>query len=61
VRFDFSQLECIYDAGRTSVYRGAALADGTPVVLKTLRQAFPSPRVLRALRHEHRLLSEINV
>lgn len=61
MRFDFAQLECIFDAGRTSVYRGATLDDGTPVVLKTVRQAFPSPRVLRALRHEHRMLSQIDV
>lgn len=43
------------------MYRGATLADGTPVILKTLRHAFPSPAVLRALRHEHRILSEISI
>ena len=57
--FDLSELDSIYSAGRTIVYRGAHMPSGAAVVLKTLRATFPSAAALRALRHEHRLLSAL--
>ncbi|MEM1415185.1 MAG: AAA family ATPase, partial [Myxococcota bacterium] len=56
---ELSDLEVIYDAGRTTVYRGAKDEAGAPIVLKALRQAFPSQASLAELRHEHRILERL--
>ncbi|MFO7565184.1 MAG: AAA family ATPase [Enhygromyxa sp.] len=56
---DFAKLECVYDAGKTVVHRGARDEAGRPVVLKSLRASFPSQRRLDELRHEHRVLTHL--
>jgi hypothetical protein len=53
---DLSKLVCVYDAGKSVVHRGARTDDGRPVLLKSLRQTFPSKASLAELRHEHRIL-----
>ena len=56
MHLDFAELDKIYDAGRTTVYRGLTLPNGTRAVVKTIREAFPSRRVVRGMRQEHRIL-----
>jgi len=43
------------------LYRGRRNSDGTAVVLKMLREEYPSPVDLARLRHEHSLLQSLQI
>ena len=60
MHLDFAALDKIYDAGRTTVYSGLTLPGGRRAVVKTIRDAFPSRRLIRGLRQEHRLLESLD-
>ncbi|MBP7684044.1 MAG: protein kinase, partial [Deltaproteobacteria bacterium] len=60
MHLDFAELDKIYDAGRTTVYGGLTLPGGRKAVVKTIRDAFPSRRLIRGLRQEQRLLESLN-
>lgn len=49
--------EQIYAGEKTLVFRAVRLADGLPVVLKTLAETLPPPREFARLRHEFQLIS----
>ena len=48
--------QTIYQSPQTLVYRGIRKSDGTPVVIKTLNQEYPSLQALARLQHEYRML-----
>ena len=50
----------IYAGNRTFVYRGIRLADGLPVVLKTLTSDRPTPQDLLRLRNHYTITKKLN-
>lgn len=60
MHLDFAELDKIYDAGRTTVYGGLTLPGGRKAVVKTIRDAFPSRRLIRGLRQEQRMLESLD-
>ena len=59
MKADFDRLDNVYDAGKTAVYRGAMDDANNRVVLKVLRENFPSEASREELRHEHRILTQL--
>ena len=57
---DLSTLETIYEGRRTRVYRGAS-AEGQRVVVKALKEDFPTARSMRTLHHEDHVLRSVEL
>ncbi|MFH2134718.1 MAG: diguanylate cyclase [Pseudomonadota bacterium] len=56
----YSILELLSQSMPTSIYRGLRQSDGSPVVIKLLDVAFPSPVQLARVRHEYELLGSLS-
>lgn len=53
--------EQIYKSTRSLVYRGQCVADGQPVVIKILREDYPSQDELVRYKQEYEITSQLNV
>jgi predicted ATPase/GAF domain-containing protein/anti-anti-sigma regulatory factor/tRNA A-37 threonylcarbamoyl transferase component Bud32 len=51
--------ERIHEGATTAIYRGRRLEDGARVVLKVLKNDYPSQRDIARLRHEHAILADL--
>lgn len=52
--------EKISEGHRTVIYR-AIREDGRPVILKTIKSEYPTHRDLFRIRHEYKILKELNI
>lgn len=50
----------IYESVRTEIYRGLKISGNQPVVLKTLKNRYPTPSEVNRLKQEYNLLKEIS-
>ncbi|UQA59500.1 AAA family ATPase [Polyangium aurulentum] len=55
----YSLTEIIHETAESAIYRGHRKEDRTPVVVKFLKDEYPTPRDVAKLRHEHAIMSEI--
>jgi PAS domain S-box-containing protein len=53
--------EKLYESARSLVYRAHRTADQTPVLLKILRQEYPSPHAIARFQREYKILRSLNV
>ena len=51
----------IYESAKSHVYRGIRKQDGKPVILKVLKQDYPTPRELTRYKQEYSLLRGLNI
>ena len=53
----YRELVCIYESTNSLVFRSRRVSDGLPVVLKLLKDDFPSPDELVRYRQEYKIVS----
>jgi predicted ATPase/GAF domain-containing protein/HPt (histidine-containing phosphotransfer) domain-containing protein len=58
---DYELREIIATSERSVVRRAVRVRDGTPVVIKTIAHEYPTPRELRQLEFEYRILRKLEV
>jgi len=51
----------IYDSSNSQVYRGIRQSDGTPVIIKILKQDYPTPAELTRYKQEYELTHSLNL
>ncbi len=51
----------IYESANSYVYRGIRKQDNKPVILKVLKQDYPTPRELTRYKQEYSLLRRLNI
>ncbi|MCL1463961.1 ATP-binding sensor histidine kinase [Argonema galeatum] len=51
----------IYDSPNSEVYRGILQKDNQPVILKVLKQDYPTPEEIRRYKQEYELASNLNI
>ncbi len=56
---DYKILEKLHESDLTIVYRGEALLDLSPVIIKTLNQDFPTDIQLNKFRHEYNITQRL--
>jgi len=54
-------VESLKTNSQTTIYRGKRLADGTPLIFKSLSGEYPSPSAIARLKHEYEILSRVNI
>jgi serine/threonine protein kinase len=57
----YTLAERIHEGTATVVHRGRRNDDGANVVLKILKEEYPSTREIARLRHEHAILAELQI
>ncbi len=57
--YQFGQL--IHESANSIVYRGQRRADNLPVILKILKQPYPSPEQITAFKNEYDLLHQLDL
>jgi serine/threonine protein kinase len=53
--------ETIFDSANTLVYRGQKTEDNQPVILKVLKENYPSPEKLTHYRQEYEITRDLNI
>jgi len=51
----------IYDSSNSEVYRGILQKDNQPVILKVLKQDYPTPEEIRRYKQEYEIASNLNI
>ena len=51
----------VYESSKSLVYRGRRLLDDQPVILKVLKQDYPTPQELRRYEQEYELTRSLNI
>lgn len=54
-------IEQLYESSRSFIYRGVRESDRLPVILKTLKQEYPSPEAIARLRLEYTITYSLDV
>lgn len=57
----YEVLEQIYQGSNTIIHRGRRTGDSVPVMIKTLRSEYPTPRQIASLRHEFEIIKNLNL
>ncbi len=57
----YQAIEKIYESTNSLVYRGQRLEDGRAVILKTLKQAYPSPKQIAWFKREYTITKNLEV
>lgn len=57
----YNLLECIYTSPKTRIFKGQALSDNTPVIVKTLGTDYPSSTDIGKLRREYTICRQLNI
>jgi len=58
---NYQILETIFESANTSVYRGQKNEDNQPVILKVLKENYPSPEKLTHYRQEYEITRHLNI
>ncbi len=58
---DYVAREPIHESARTIVFRGIRKRDSQPVILKTSRSEYPSPKETARLRHEFEITRDLEI
>ena len=51
----------IYEGQKTIVYRGYSDRDGQPLIFKTLRKEYPSPKEVAKFKHQYKICKHLNL
>ena len=51
----------IYESANSLVYRGIREGDNTPVILKVLKQDYPTPAELTRYKQEYEITRSLNI
>jgi predicted ATPase/serine phosphatase RsbU (regulator of sigma subunit)/tRNA A-37 threonylcarbamoyl transferase component Bud32 len=54
-------LSPIYESLNSIVYQGIKLHDNQPVILKTLKQDYPTPQEITRYKQEYQIISQLNI
>ncbi|MBD2616189.1 AAA family ATPase [Nostoc punctiforme FACHB-252] len=54
-------IEKIYESSNSVIYKGYREADNKPVILKTLREAYPSPESIACYQREYEIIHNIHL
>ena len=57
----YEKLTRIYESERSRVYRATKINDGQTVILKVLKNEYPTPDQLRHYRQEHHLTHQLQL
>ena len=57
----YQAIEKIYESTNSLVYRGQRVGDGRSVILKTLKQAYPSPKQIAWFKREYTITKNLQV
>lgn len=57
----YHAFEKIYEGSRTTVYRGQHTTDQKPVIIKTLRNPYPTPAEINSLKNEYKITHDLHV
>ena len=57
----YQLIESIHSGARTLIYRGYRESDSSPVIVKTLVAEYPTLEDITRLRHEYKILQQLNV
>ncbi|WP_373547751.1 AAA family ATPase [Chamaesiphon sp.] len=57
----YQAIEKIYESTNSLVYRGQRVEDGRSVILKTLKQAYPSPKQIAWFKREYTITKNLQV
>ena len=58
---DYRITEKLYESGNSLVYRARREVDDQPVVLKMLKEAYPSPRRIAGFKREYEVTRSLDV
>jgi predicted ATPase/GAF domain-containing protein/tRNA A-37 threonylcarbamoyl transferase component Bud32 len=58
---NYQIIEKIFDSANTLVYRGQKTEDNQPVILKVLKENYPSPEKLTHYRQEYEITRDLNI
>lgn len=53
--------ELIHESGTSLVYRGRRRADDKPVILKTLKDPYPSPEQIARIKNEYQIINSLDL
>ncbi len=57
----YQAIEKLYESTNSLVYRGQRLEDGRSVILKTLKQAYPSPKQIAWFKREYTITKNLEI
>jgi two-component system, sporulation sensor kinase A len=57
----YQAIEKLYESSRSLIYRAQRSVDFTPVILKMLRQEYPSPQAIARFQMEYEILQSLNL
>lgn len=57
----YQVVEQLYESSRSFIYRAIRESDQLPVILKTLKQAYPSPEAIARLRLEYKITHSLDL
>ncbi len=57
----YQAIEKLYESSRSLIYRARRSVDLTPVILKMLRQEYPSPQAIARFEMEYDILRSLNL
>jgi len=58
---DYPTVRLIYDGAHSLVYRGHRKTDNQPVILKMLKQDYPTPAEIARYRQEYEIIQDLNL
>ena len=58
---DYSISDRLYESSQSIVYRAVRAGSTTPVILKTLKYAYPSPEKIAWFRREYEIINNLNL
>jgi len=58
---DYQILDHLYESTNSLIYRARREADGQAVVLKMLKEAYPTPERMAAFKREYEILSQFEI
>ncbi|MCF2148929.1 hypothetical protein IQ276_021370 [Desmonostoc muscorum LEGE 12446] len=57
----YQVIEQIYESSNSVIYRGYREADNKPVILKTLRDIYPSPESIACYQREYHIIHNLHL
>jgi serine/threonine protein kinase len=58
---EYQTLDLIYESDNSVVYRGKRQTDGLPIILKMLKQDYPSPEVSNRYQQEYEITKSLDI